>query len=149
MRWYVCGQSRRAFALALWAALGLPGVSCSSKPSLHPVQGRVTYRGQPLAGAVVSFHPEGQSDLTVEPAVGLTKEDGAFTLTTGQDTGAAAGSYIVTIICSEVVKPTGGISTAPPDSRDRLNGVYANVGTSQIKIEIKPGPNDLAPFALK
>jgi hypothetical protein len=36
-----------------------------------------------------------------------------------------------------------------PETEDKLKGVYANRETSQIKIEVKEGPNQLEPIELK
>ena len=135
---------------ALVALLGLCQLACSSKDKLNPVQGKVLHQNQPLAGALVAFHPDGPADINVQNPVGLTKEDGTFQLTTGQDDGARAGIYTVTIICSEIpqnAKKT--FSTGGVDSVDRLKGAYANVDASKIKVEIKPGRNELEPFDLK
>jgi hypothetical protein len=110
----------------------------------------VIHQDQPLAGALVAFHPEGPADIKVENPVGFTKEDGTFQLTTGQEDGARAGRYKVTIICSEVPKTAKkGISTGGVESVDRLKGAYAEVEKSQIEVEIKPGTNQLEPFQLK
>ena len=132
------------------AVLCLLQLSCSSNSGLNPVQGKVLYQNQPLAGALVSFHPDQAQDLNVEPTIGLTKADGTFQLTTGKDDGARAGHYTVTIICSEIPKTTQkGFSTGGVESVDRLKGAYANLAASKLKVEIKPGPNQLEPFDLK
>jgi hypothetical protein len=127
-------------------------LSCSSGPKVNPVEGQVFYKDKPLAGAVVTFHPkEGHAVKAVRPN-GLTKEDGTFTLTTGTQEGAPAGTYTVTIICSVEKKPPGKskvISTAPAETEDILRGGYADVTRSQIQVEIKNGPNKLEPFRLK
>jgi hypothetical protein len=139
-----------ACSLAIFAPLFLSG--CGSGSGLYPVQGKVLYKDQPLKGAVVTFHPKGPTDLSTVRPVGLTGEDGFFTLTTGRDEGALAGEYIVTFICSEEVQPTGGkpeISTAPPQTRDRLQGAYANPENSEFHVEVKAGANRLEPFQLK
>lgn len=138
--------------LVLTAALCC--VSCSgSGASLNPVHGKVIYKGQPLKGALVTFHPtQSLNEVKAARPVGLTKDDGTFSLTTGQNEGAPAGDYVVTLICSEEVPQPGGkkvFSTAPPESRDRFGGAYANAATSQIKVSIKSGPNQLEPFELK
>ena|SRR5437870_4668233 len=127
------------------------GLSCTHDSGLHPVQGKVFYKDQPLGGVLVTFHPKGASDIRTVRPVGLTREDGTFTLTTGQQEGAPAGEYVVTFICSETVVPKGGakvISSAPPETKDRFQGAYSNLETSTFKIEIKKGPNQLEPFRL-
>ncbi len=130
--------------------LSLCSASCSGGETLNPVHGKVLYQTKPLSGALVTFHPQGTTDLTVVPPVGLTGEDGGFTVTTGKKDGALAGTYVVTIICSEIM-PTGdkAISTGGPETRDRLQGAYANRATSKITVEIKKGVNQLEAFDLK
>jgi hypothetical protein len=141
------GQGRGVWLLAL---LSLAAASCSDRDRLNPVHGQVLYRDQPLAGALVSFHPADAADLKADPPVGLTKQDGTFSLSTGQLDGARTGKYVVTILCSEPVKSSSrGISTAPAETQDRLKGAYATADTSRIRVEIKPGLNQLEPFRLK
>jgi hypothetical protein len=111
----------------------------------------VLHRNQPLAGALVTFHPKQANDITVIAPTGLTREDGTFTVATGQKEGALAGEYTVTIICPEEMTPKGkrGFTTEAPDSQDRFHGAYANQATSTLKVEIKQGANQLEPFHLK
>ena len=66
--------------------------------------------------------------------VGRSGEDGSFKLTTGDKEGAPAGEYVVTVICPEETKmPKGKISTAPPESKDRFEGAYANPTASKLR----------------
>jgi hypothetical protein len=126
-------------------------LSCSGGDALQPVRGKVLYRNKPLPGALVTFHPKGANPVTVVRPVGLTGADGTFTLTTGQKAGAPAGEYVVTVICSEAVEPPAGkgFSTAPPETRDRLKGAYADREKSALQVEIKKGANQLEPFPLE
>jgi len=141
---------RTTSILLFVAVLTLLSTSCSSSESLHPVQGKVLHNGNPLPGALVTLHLKSGGDLKTIPSTGLSKEDGTFTIMTGDKTGAPAGEYVVTIICSEIVKPQPGvISTAEPESVDRLKGAYANKDNSKIVVQIKSGPNQLEPFDLK
>lgn len=127
-------------------------VGCSSGEKLYPVSGKVTYKGQPLSGALVTLHPKDSSDPRVERPVGYTQEDGTFRLNTGQREGAPAGQYVVTVICSRTVAPAGGkgkvFNTGGDETVDILGGTYANPNTSKIAVEIKPGPNELPPLDL-
>jgi hypothetical protein len=126
-------------------------VACSQGPKLNPVEGKVVYRDKPLAGAVVTFHLKGGDAIKDTPPVGLTKEDGTFTVTTGQKPGAQAGDYVVTVVAPAPTKERkeGVITMEPPDTRDRLNGAYADKGRSKLKAQITDGPNQLEPFVLK
>lgn len=136
--------------LGLGVLIGLCGVSCSGSGKLNPVQGKVLYKNEPLKGALVTFHPKGKDDPKAHRPTAQTKEDGTFTVMTGDREGAPAGEYVVTIICSEV--PESGkkvFSTTGPETRDRLGGAYANRDNSRITAQVKQGPNQLEPFDLK
>src|SRR5262249_38205865 len=116
----------RSRSLPRWWWLLVPvslcGLSCSGS-KLNSVKGKVLYKNEPLSGALVTSHPKGTDDLKVVRPTALKKEDGTFTVMTGEKEGAAAGDYVITIICSEVVQPPKGtISTAPPEGKDRLKG---------------------------
>jgi hypothetical protein len=136
-----------------WLVL-LAALACTScaKESFNPVQGKILdNKGQPLEGAVVTFHPRGGAkSIKLLLPVGRSGSDGAFTLTTGDKEGAPAGEYVVTVICPEEAKlPKGKISTAPPESKDRFEGAYANPASSRLQAQVKAGPNQLEPFRLK
>jgi hypothetical protein len=136
--------------LVLLAAVAC--ASCSKGDVLNPVQGKILdTKGQPLEGAVVTFHPKGAAkSIKLVLPVGRSGADGTFTLTTGDKEGAPAGEYTVTVICPEEKKlPKGKISTAPPESKDRFEGAYANPGSSRLQAQVKAGPNQLEPFQLK
>ena len=121
---------------------------CTQKATLNPVQGKVTLGGQPLAGALVSFHSE---DPKASPATGFTKEDGTFSVMTDDIEGAKPGTYTITIMCQvPLTKKSQGMEFGgTPETEDRLKGAYANRDNSQIKVTIKEGPNQLEPFDLK
>jgi hypothetical protein len=143
---------RRHLAFSPWLPLAavLFCASCSGRGP-HPVQGKVLYQGNPAKGAVVVFHPKGNDSLTAIPPTATTGEDGTFTLSSGKETGAAAGEYIVTITWPEESKETTKISMEgpPPPSPDRLKGRYANRETSTISVTVKSGPNQLEAFDLR
>jgi hypothetical protein len=133
--------------LVLWPALFC--LACSGGGArFNPVQGKVLYKNQPLKGALVTFHPKGANDITTVRPVGLTGEDGTFTVSTGEKDGAPAGEYVVTLICSEEVKPKKPFAMEMPEARDRFHGTYANRETSKFKVEIKKGVNQLEPLNL-
>lgn len=133
----------------LLALVCLLNISCSSE-KYYPVKGKVLLNDQPLANATVAFHPKGANDLKTTTSTGVTKEDGTFTLTTGGKEGAPAGEYIVTIICSETVGvKKGEIATGPPETVDKLKGMYSDKSKSKITVTITAGENNLEPFKLK
>ena len=143
--------TRRFVSLGLLGCGALVGLSCGSGGDLNPVQGVVRHAGKPLAGALVSFHADGSATTSVPPTA-LTKEDGTFSVSTGESAGAPAGTYTVTVIHSVPVKrpPDGSMSMGDStETEDSLKGAYADRATSQIKVTIKDGANQLEPFDLK
>ena len=69
----------RSGSLLLLGALLLAGVTgCGASSDLAKVSGVVTYKGQPVEGAVVAFH----CNTASVPATGTTDASGRFTLTT-------------------------------------------------------------------
>lgn len=133
----------------LLALVCLLNTSCSSE-KYYPVKGKVLLNDKPLANATVAFHPKGSANLKTTTSTGVTKEDGTFTLMTGDKEGAPAGEYVVTIICSETVGvKKGEIATGPPETVDKLKGAYADKSKSQITVTITAGENNLEPFKLK
>src|SRR5438105_276136 len=118
----------------LWWLMLVPALFCVScgGPSvkLNPVEGTVIYKGQPLEGATVSFHPQAPDKPNPTPSTGVTDAEGKFTLKTGDYDGAPAGDYVVTLIKSVQVGAAAGkkgmISTEPVDTTDALQGAYSN-----------------------
>src|SRR5262245_56950643 len=151
-------ERSRSASLLRWGwgvvLVAFSGVACSGSGSggQNPVQGKVLYRNQPLSGALVTFHTSDSDALGVVRPTGLTKEDGTFTLTTGDKAGALAGNYVVTIICTETSQSAKKKALSTGDDTeivDRLRGVYAERSASRIKVEVKKGENKLEPFDLK
>lgn len=138
--------------LAVWGLACVLIAGCSEGTSLQPVTGKVVYKGQPLAGALVTLHPKDNNDPRVVRPVGYTQEDGTFKILTGKKEGAPVGKYVVTVICNQKPqseKKEKSFSTGGDDDTvDLLGGAYANFQTSKLTFEVKAGPNDL-PIDLK
>lgn len=140
----------RLFSIAL-IALAVGAASCSKKDERNPVTGKVLYKGDPIKGAVVTFHPKGETDPAVHRPNGMTGDDGAFALSSGLGEGAAVGEYVVTIYWPKASEqPAKKFSTEPPpDPVDGLDGRYADMNKSTILVEVKSGKNNLEPFKLE
>lgn len=83
-------------------------------PRTYAASGTVTYRGKPLEGATVVFHPLGGVAESRRAAAGVTDSAGRFVMTTLKPRdGVAAGGYQVTVEKTTAVVP-GAVST-PPD----------------------------------
>jgi hypothetical protein len=89
------------------------------------VTGKVTYRGQPLAGGWVTFNYEGPGQ---KEGVGVTmRPDGTYDVATGLE----PGRYRVAIVPP---KDPAGRSTFPA-----IPSRYTDMNTSDLTVEVKPG----------
>ena len=116
--------------LGLMAILAC-GCSDAKKFPIAKVRGKVTFNGQPVPDAVVTFSPQaagaaGESKEVGKGAAGTTDQEGVYVLSTyGQGDGAQVGKHNVTVGASDANKPLAGKS--PPN----------------LVLEVKPGNNDL------
>ena len=72
---------------------------CGNSAGLIPVSGKVLYRGEPAAGAVVYFHRQGPSAASPHPIpTGIAQDDGTFSLNCdGVGDGCPPGKYAVLV----------------------------------------------------
>ncbi len=109
---------RQLIALVVAAVLGVGLVGCGGGgggPDLVGVKGKVTYKGEALAGATVSFISEKGT-----PAVGSTDSAGAFSLSTNGKPGAAKGEYRVGV--TKTASATGSANPSPEDMMKMMKG---------------------------
>lgn len=133
----------RLFIALLWLACLTLGGCGSRLPSdaqpVYPVRGTATFQGQPMRGAIVTFHAV-NSRLTARGAADLS---GAFTLTTYlADDGAPAGDYTVTIYWPADFSPHEN-DPDPPLAPDQLKLAYVDARTTTLRASVKPAPNSI------
>lgn len=124
---------------------------CSSQikaPKTVPVSGTVTRQGKPLAGVVVTFHPQFNIGKTEFEPSGETNAEGKFTLSTanGGD-GAPPGEYVVTMI-----KPR--IESDPNQSGievevDELKWKFNDIASSPWTVTVENDETVLEPFNIE
>lgn len=103
-------MNRRAFAAIVCGILiGVP-VGCSGKKEVDTVaaSGTVTYKGDPVANATVVFNPVTSGPL----AIGVTDDNGKFTLKTNKIDGAKPGDYKITVAPKTEETPMPGTKEA-------------------------------------
>ncbi len=146
-------MSKRLIFLSVLCAMI---VGCNSgKVRTFPVEGKVLCNGEPLAGALVMFHPIEEIPEIVTPNASV-QEDGTFRLTTyTSEDGAPAGDYVVTIYW---VPPGGGAeedrgllsqSTETGPAIDPTGGRYKDKESSELRATVEPTENTLEPFVLE
>jgi hypothetical protein len=152
------------------AVFTLSVASCGGTgQGLYPVHGKVTYKGEPAAGAYVVLARDGSpapgqpSAGGEEPPSATVEEDGRFTVSCGdRGYGAPPGKYKVLIMW-----PTGlgadeakareaaekkklgqraRISRADKHAMlapDRLKGRYADPSKTPLTVDVKPETNNV------
>jgi hypothetical protein len=123
------------------------GCNQGSLSGTAPVRGKVTYNGQPVAGATVSFIGEGAA----RPAVAVTDASGGYQLMTLDTKGAMPGKYTAL-----VTKAENAASAEAPVSMDDaarnlgkasvpkalLPAKYGDASKSPFKFEVKAGQSN-------
>lgn len=130
-------------------------------PRTYAASGSVTYRGKPLEGATVVFHPlEGVAESR-RAAAGVTDSAGRFVMTTLKPhDGVAAGEYQVSVEKTTAVVP-GAVSTPPDEfgafplganpstAKPLISEKYFSPKTSGLFAEIKASGRNEFSFTLK
>src|SRR5262245_33255012 len=109
-------SSKWRFAVVAWVMCTAAAVGCHR--DVDPVSGRVTLNGKPLAGAVVTFQPRGNS---TEPrpsgtgSIGHTDDQGRFSLRMVEPNkpGAVVGDHTVTIATNTEAPATATVKGSP------------------------------------
>jgi hypothetical protein len=112
----------------------------------YPVRGQVSFKGRPLAEAMVVLHRVGGDVEGHQKPIAYTGADGKFLLTTYQSgDGAPPGDYAITVelrarqtVGEEVVR--SGPSILPPK--------YAKPESSSFKFSVAEGENAIPPIVL-
>jgi hypothetical protein len=133
--------------IAALVAVACLSAGCSESNSLGtvPVTGKVTYKGQAVEGATVSFMGEGDA----RPATAVTAANGSYELMTLDYRGAMPGNYAVVVrkmeIPAESVQPVSMEeavkinSRPPPRPKELLPAKYGDAGKTPLKFEVKKG----------
>ena len=107
------GTETRGVGLAIVVALGavgLAGCGGSTMPKIYPATGTVTYKGEALADATVSFVPS-----VGAPSDGKTDAQGKFAIMTNGMPGARAGACKVTVSKFAGAAPSMPAAPKPED----------------------------------
>jgi hypothetical protein len=134
-------QIGRKFLVLLSMAGLIAGCGKAKQPweKIYPAKGIVNYKGEPIAGALITLIPqEADYPETVRPTA-TSKEDGTFEL------GAPAGEYKAIVLRYPVVGPKESPSPGPND----LPKKYAKAETTDLTFSIDAGNTEIPPFELQ
>jgi len=132
---------RRMLQFVVCGAACAVVLGCGNSSGLVPATGKVTYRGQPLAGATVTFVPTQGT-----PAIGVTDDNGEFSVNTRELAGVAPGRYTVGITKISSSGDTSNLkpedmknmmaSGQMPTSKNECPAKYAAPQTSGLEAEV-------------
>lgn len=143
--------SPTSFAPLVWIVLFAVGCGSHEIP-LYPVEGRVTFKGAPVADATVALH----GDASTRLPTGRTDADGKFRISTLKEgDGAPVGKYVVTVSKFSVDVPDSPQPTsmdqaakAPPktvNAKSELPRPYGDPAQSRLECEVSAKPvNELS-----
>jgi hypothetical protein len=135
--------------LPIVAAIVLLAVGCNpgSVRGTVPVSGKVTYNGQPVADATVTFIGEGDARI----AVSVTDASGEYRLKTLDSAGAIPGKYTVLVTKTETTGGSGAPVSMDEAAQNRgkarepkqlLPVKYSDATKTPLKFEVKKGQNN-------
>ena len=136
---------RRGSLLA--ALVSLTALGCGkamSNVATHPAKGTITFKGQPIHGALVTLHPKAPLENVPAPRANVGK-DGTFSVTTfnGGD-GAPEGDYVLTVKWYKPIKNGNDLVSGP----NVIPPKYGQPETSDVVVHIAAGDNELKPIKL-
>jgi hypothetical protein len=125
----------RPLSLSLLALAFLAGCG---EGKTAPVNGRVKFKDGSDASVLAGYSLTFESDEGKSSAVGDVNADGTFKLSTfGANDGAVPGKYRVAIN-----QPNNPDPDKPP-IKSKLPAKYANLDSSGLTVEVKPGQNNI------
>ena len=117
---------------------------CSNKSTaLNQVTGKVFYKGAPLHTGLVVFSPDTSKGESGKIAFSKIKDDGSYTLLTGDANGATSGWYRVTF--TALSGSTSSYDTAPVSL---LPDKYRDPQLSLVQCEVKSNRDNHLDFNL-
>ena len=140
-------MARTSSLAALLVALAAGYERPDGRKPVFPVAGRVTFKGEPMAGAMIGFHPLDDPDPRAARMQATAGKDGRYTLTTyTTGDGAPAGGYAVTIYWpGQRVKRKADTPAAEDDEipPDRLKREFADPKTTRLRATVRAEPNTI------
>jgi len=136
----------RTLLLSLSLTALLAGCGGEAGLRCHPAQGTIVYQNQPLAEAMVVFHPLTVAAEKSPQPIGHTDAAGRFVMTTlNPGDGAPEGEYAITV---ELRQPRQIGEEIVRDGPNLLEAKYANPKESPLRYKVVPGKNEVPEIRL-
>ena len=136
-----------ASLLSAWLPLAVGcGQARPARVPVVPVEGAITFNGQPLPGALIVLHPKTSGSATAPAPRAQVEKDGSFRFTTyDAGDGAPPGEYVATIAWYRLVNQGGDLKAGP----NVLPPQYSNPKTSNWEIRVAEAATRLPPVQLR
>ncbi len=137
---------RSALSFTFLVVLAGCGQNSAEEIKFYPVTGQIIYDGKPMAGVRVMLLPVNAPSPPQVPAFpsAVTDSEGKFRLASGAaGEGAAPGGYQVILDST----PSNVAETGNEDAEDIFKGWF-DAMHSNLKVQIKPEANAIAPFKI-
>lgn len=109
---------------------------------VYPVKGRVTYKGEPMPFAVITFYPADQPFATALKSRATADKDGYYELTTYErNDGAPEGQYGAVLYVPLKEPDPYELEVANPP--DRLKHAYLLPAKSKLRYTVRAEPNNI------
>ena len=124
------------------ALLFVVGCTPDVRVPVHPVSGKVTFKGQPAKGAQVVLNSTTANEFDDVAPMGVVGDDGSFAIGVYEPgDGAPEGDYVVTVLWFKQVGEAAGPNVLPKQ--------YASPRASPVKASAKGGPTQIPPIVIK
>lgn len=129
-----CGRNEPIAVCGMFVGCG---EAVEAPPKTYKVSGKVTYKGQPVSKATVTFQALDAGDsANRRPAIGEIQPDGTYQLSTfNPDDGALPGDYQV-VITSFDNEPTAEEHAEGAERKSAIPEKYSNAVTSGLMQKI-------------
>jgi hypothetical protein len=116
--------------------------------SYHPVTGKATYKGEPMVGAQLFFHPVGDKSPTAIRPGAQVQADGSYDVMSVGQRGAPAGEYRITVFWSGPKKegakrPGFGGGAEEGGGPNFIKSPYSDPDNSPLTAKIQAGSNSI------
>jgi hypothetical protein len=127
-------------------ALMLTACGAEGRKPVFPMSGKALFEGEPMAGAMLTFHPLDDKDPRAIRSQATVDAEGNYQLTTYfTGDGAPAGDYAITIYWPD--RPAANpdepveeeVDKLPPD---RLAKSFTNPKTTVLRVKVREQPKN-------
>jgi hypothetical protein len=129
-----CFPARSWFLGQLFVFLAFSAFLVGCGPSLAPVNGTVTYKGEKVKGGTLVFSPKGEGNVPGPPGTAMVQEDGSYELKSAAGVGTVVGQNTLTYTA-----PGGTASTDP--KKEGIPSPYMGLVPKETSVTVKSGQN--------